>query len=71
MATNIKFYQHDKECGQCFRHDNACGRLMAASYQQREEEAIEREMGIIPREKVTYQIFFEIIFSGDISCQTF
>ena len=28
------------------------GRLMAASYRQREEEAIEREMGILPREKV-------------------
>ena len=40
---------HDKEY---FRHDNACGRLMAASYRQREEEAIEREMGILPMEKV-------------------
>ena len=32
---------------------------MAASYRQREEEAIEREMGILPREKVTRKDFCE------------
>ena len=34
---------------------------MAASYRQREEEAIEREMGILPREKVMPKIF-DILF---------
>ena len=33
---------------------------MAASYRQREEEAIEREMGILPREKVLPQIFVKL-----------
>ena len=35
---------------------------MAASYRQREEEAIEREMGILPREKVEQKKICEMIF---------
>ena len=70
-ATNIKPYQHDKERWRCFRHDNVCGRLMAASYRQREEEAIEREMGILPREKVMPKNICEIILCQDIFRHTF
>ena len=40
-----------------FRHGDVSRWLMmsAASYRDREEEAIEREMGILPREKVNWK----------------
>ena len=49
---------------------------MAASYRQREEEAIEREMGILPREKVPqkylqhYFFTFLDIFRRTSECKT-
>ena len=36
---------------------------MAASYRQREEEAIEREMGILPREKVEQKRFVKLFLA--------
>ena len=49
--------EKENEMYYIFRHGDVSRRLMmsVASYRDREEEAIEREMGILPREKVNWK----------------